>query len=256
VDFVLDLKTDRGYRKYMSKRGPLTGIGPEHLQEALARSRFAREGGKGHSALARHIAGYQQGVRRVLEGVSIESGMKWPIVQALAPELFEIAKEKKYVELMKILYDLGLKQKNDDAMTITREGRGGDPNYTFDLYEPMLIRGDVIMLFPKVPSAKIRPPNFMHSEKSYAFRMAGDSMDPIFESGMILDVDPALEPRIGDACTFFSQDHARQQVGKLVNISPDTWQISTRPKTLFEKNHALSRNEWPICEVIVSCRRR
>lgn len=197
----------------------------------------------------------QQTISRILRGETRSGGFKWPLIRFLAPELWQIAHEKNSLNVINELRNLGLQPKDDN--TIKRAELGGTPpEYTFDLFEPRLGRGDdKTMVFPARPSAKTLPPNFPHSSKAYAFRMIGDMMRPTYRSGEEVYVDPGDEPQMGDDCLFLDATRTRTRIGHLISMSPSTWRITTRPETRMEEGHDLLVSEWPFCEKIVGVRR-
>ena len=257
VDLVLDPKSRRRYRRNMTKKPThgLRGIKPEYLSDAFDLARRTR--GTSQGDIARKIGCDQQTVSRILRGETREGGWKWPIIQYLESELWHVAADKHLQNLTKDLLSLGLQPKGDTDMTIAgAEQVDTQSEYTFDLFEPWIGRGDAMMTFPARPTAKIRQPNFPHSAKAYAFRMIGDMMRPRYKSGEILDVDPAQEPQIGEDCVFYNAERTRARVGELVGVSPTAWRIVTRPETRQEEGHDLAISEWPICEVIMGSRRK
>jgi SOS-response transcriptional repressor LexA len=263
VENVLELGKRRRYRKNMTKNptgAALIGILPEHFSEAFRRSPFgSREKLAEHIRLTQKVEIYYQAVGRVLMGESENSIYKYPVAKALQPWLWQVALEKNNTKLKRELMTHGLQPNDDDAMTTSRDDRAVrvGPEYSFDLFEPSLARGeDSVMVFPEYPSAKIKPPTTPHSPESYAIRMIGDMMRPRYENGEVLDVDPSIEPVPGEYCFFLNASRSRSRIGKLISIEPEMWRTVQRPETRFEEGFDLSRTEWPICEVIIASRRK
>lgn len=227
----------------------------------MAASQLAKQNrGVSQQDIAAAISCDQQTISRILRGETRSGGFKWPLIRFLAPELWQIAHEKNSLNVINELRSLGLQPKDDIAMTIAAEKEPvGNldyrPQYTFDLYEPWMGRGDMVMIFPTRPSAKTLPPNFPHSSRAYAFRMIGDMMRPIYRNGEEIYVDPDRSIEIGDDCVLLSGDRARCRVGHLIAVSPSHWRITTKPETRFEESHELQVSEWPFCEKIVGVRR-
>lgn len=255
VGSVLELQRNLHYSAKMAKKPavPLHLFQP-YLKEASLLAKQNRDVSQGD--IARAIGCDQQTISRVVRGETRSGGWRWPLIRFLAPELWQVASEKNSSNLINELRSLGLQPKDDVVMTIAeKEQPGAETEYSFDLFEPWMGRGDMVMIFPHKPSAKTIPPNFPLSLRAYAFRMVGDMMRPTYRNGEIIYVDPGKDPEIGDDCVILSADRTRARVGHLIAISPAAWRITMRPETRFEETHELQISEWPFCEKIVGVRR-
>lgn len=260
VDNVLEKKRRRWYRRNMATKkdmADLRAIRPEHIKAARQLT------GKSVSAFARSVNSYQQALSRVESGKgkggTAEGGWKLHFVRALAPQLWQIAENKNLTELKKELRALGLSPKDDDVMTLPGGSRdpAGEDQYTFDMWEPWVSRGDASMSFGLRATAKILPPSYQHSNLSYAFRMRMANMLPRFKPGDTLFVDPGIRPAVGSDCIFFNQERTRGHVAQLVGQTDTSWHVMDYTSVggaFMPSETALDMSEWPICEKITGVR--
>jgi hypothetical protein len=102
-----------------------------------------------------------------------------------------------------------------------------------------------------------RPQALLGVSDAYAIRMLLNTMAPEFEYGDLLMVHPHLPPMVGMSCLFsgIAQPDGRRItcVARLLHITNAEWQVQEwNPPRGKSKRWNLDRQEWPICEPIVS----
>jgi transcriptional regulator with XRE-family HTH domain len=102
-----------------------------------------------------------------------------------------------------------------------------------------------------------RPQALLGVSDAYAIRMVLNTMSPEFEYGDLLMVHPHLPPMVGMSCLFsgVAQPNGSRIVcvARLLHVTNVEWQVREwNPPCGKSAYWNLERQEWPICEPVVS----
>lgn len=99
---------------------------------------------------------------------------------------------------------------------------------------------------------RILGPVLEEGSEVFGFRMSGSSMEPKYESGEVLWVDPNRECVIGDGvllCPTDPQKNGTRYVGKLISgVVGDSWVIRQYNPAA---ERSFPKRDWPGCMVVV-----
>ncbi len=222
VNYVLDHKRKRRYRRDMTTRADIEKISGKTLREQReARGLTQRE-------VAERIGARQQTIDKIERGEIKGGGTKADYVGFLG------------------LQPSGV---NDMTTLGPQHGLGAQTLYNLPFFKPRAAGGNAgVMSVPKQADAHIRRPHYLDGiDPSYAIEMADTTMTPRYERGDILYVDPTFEPTVGHYHVFFSPGRQKAVVRLLVAINADTWTVKQLAPS---KDSSLPKKAWPHCERI------
>lgn len=119
------------------------------------------------------------------------------------------------------------------------------PAKTLQVFASVRDESEGTLILSDAPVAWIARPNITGGLRdAYGCFVSGDSMEPAYQRGNLLLIDPTATPRAGEDCLFLhdAQDGARRaQIGRLVERTADGWTIEQfNPPSTF----TLKRSDW------------
>jgi len=97
-----------------------------------------------------------------------------------------------------------------------------------------------------------RPAHLFGVKNAYGAYIVGDSMEPAYQRGNRVLVDPNIPPRQDDDALLFKDDIGQATTGlikRIVRVSQDRWQVEQfNPPKKFD----LEKSVWRYCHVVVA----
>lgn len=130
-----------------------------------------------------------------------------------------------------------------------------------DLDLPVLgaedVGGGIFTLSTEAVAVTSRPVMLRQSKNSFAFRVISDAMDPVYERGTLIFIDPTIPAAIVENALLSSTPDAggqvRYTIRRILDITEAHWRVKQwKP----EKTTNLSRAEWPTAYKVMGTRSR
>lgn len=117
--------------------------------------------------------------------------------------------------------------------------------------------GEGAIVLTNEPIEMIRSPSALaHVRDAYGVIVAGDSMIPAARPGDVVYINPHIPPRPSDLCLFIHNTHGefRATLKEYCGQTATVWEVRRYQPT--QKRIALSKKEWPRCDVVVMVDRK